>query len=96
MTTEYLFEDPEHFEEGLVHLADMLELADPRRLGAVESQAKVKQTGVSVPTGESFDNWHGFCQEVLKSLRATRPSVESEERLATLDATVDRIEQMIQ
>ena len=96
MTTDYLLDDPEHFQEGLVHLADMLELADPRRLGAGASQAKVEEVGVSGATGETFDKWRGFCQEVLESLRATRPSVEDEEGLATLDAAVARIEQMIQ
>ena len=94
MPTDHLFDDPEHFEEGLVHLADMLELADPRREGAKQSQANVLQTGVTVPVGGTLDDWKEFCLKVASGLEATRGDVPSDDGLAALDAAVDRIRQM--
>lgn len=96
MVTNDLFEDMEHFEEGLVHLVDMLELADPRRREADKSQRKVQGAGVTVPVGGTFQEWKSFCQDVTKRLRSARPRLTSPDSLAQLDAAIDRIEQMVQ
>ena len=96
MTTEYLFEDPDHFEEGLVHLVDMLELADPRREESTTSQSKVETSGITVPVGESLGDWKAFCQDVAKQLKATRRQVSIAAGRAHLDAAIDRIELMVE
>ena len=94
--TNFVFEDPDHFEEGLLHLVDMLELADPRRMEADQSQAKVVETGVSVSVGGTFEDWRNLCLSTANQLKATRDQVESPDGRAMLDATVDRIEQMVE
>jgi len=96
VTTDYLFEDMEHFEEGLVHLVDMLELADPRRRESARSQRKVQGSGLSVPVGGTFDEWKSFCQDVSRRLRATRGRLSQPAALAQIDAAIDRIDQMVQ
>ena len=94
--TNFLFEDPDHFEEGLLHLVDMLELADPRRMAAHQSQAKVVNAGVGVPVGGSFEDWRNSCLSTVKQLQATREQVESPDGRALIDATIDRIQQMVE
>ena len=94
MTSDYLFENAEHFEEGLIQLVDMLELADPRRIEAGESQAKVRESGLSVPVGASLEEWRSFCQDVIARLRATHGQVPSGDAEALIDAAIDRIEQV--
>ena len=96
MTTDFLFdsEDPDHFEEGLVHLVDMLELADPRREQADQTKRKVEESGIMLPTGDSLDEWKSFCQDVVKQLRGTRAQLNTAEGRAHLDAAIDRIELM--
>ena len=92
--TDFVFEDPEHFEEGLLHLVDMLELTDPRRAEALESQAKVLEAGVAAPVGGTFEEWRGFCLNIAGQLKAARGKVTAAEGQAMLDATIDRLEQM--
>lgn len=96
MTTDFLFEDMDHFEEGLVHLVDMLELADPRRAHAGSSQKKVASSGISVPVGGSYEEWKAFCLDIVARLKATRPRVPQAAGQAQLDAAVDRIELMLE
>ena len=93
---DFVFDDPEHFEEGLVHLADMLELSDPRRDEARKSQTKVLETGMTVPVGGTYEDWKTFCKDVVARLKATRPKVDNEAGQASIDAAIDRIEQMIE
>ena len=96
MTTDYLFEDPEHFEEGLVHLVDMLELADPRREHSTTSQAKVQKSGVTVPVGGTLEEWKSFCLDITKRLKATRDKIPVAAGRAHIDAAIDRIELMLE
>ncbi len=96
MTTDFLFEDMEHFEEGLVHLVDMLELADPRRNEAGVSQKKVASSGISVPVSGSYEEWKAFCLDVTRRLKATRSRVPVAAARAQLDAAVDRIDLMVE
>ena len=96
MTTDYLFEDPEHFEEGLVHLVDMLELADPRREQSTKSQAKVQDSGVTVPVGGTLEEWKTFCLDITTRLKATRPKIPVETGRAHIDDAIDRIELMLE
>ena len=86
-------QDPVHFEEGLVHLADMLELADPRRK---EGQEKIGQTGLATPMGGTYEEWKGFCLSVAAQLKETLNQADSDDARATIDAAIDRIEQMLQ
>jgi hypothetical protein len=94
--SDFVFDDPEHFEEGLVHLADMLELSDPRRDQAQQSQTKVLKTGLTVPVGGTYEDWRTFCEEILSRLKATRPKIDDEMGQAYIDAAIDRIEQIIE
>ena len=94
--SDFVFDDPEHFEEGLVHLADMLELSDPRRDEARTSQTKVLKTGMTVPVGGTYNDWKTFCEEVVSRLKATRPKVDNEIGQSCIDAAIDRIEQIIE
>ena len=96
MTTDYLFENPEHFEEGLVHLVDMLELADPRREQSSSSQAKVEKSGVTVPVGGTFEEWKSFCLDITHRLQATRDKIPVAAGRAHIDAAIDRIELMVE
>ncbi|MEE9285423.1 MAG: hypothetical protein V3V35_06830 [Dehalococcoidia bacterium] len=96
MTSEEAFHDSDHFEEGLVHLADMLELSDPRRSEAKESQKKIQQTGLAVPVGGTYEEWKRFCLDVATELKATLAQATSDDARATIDAAIDRIEQMVQ
>ena len=89
-------QDPVHFEEGLVHLADMLELADPRRDEAKESQEKISQPGPAMPMGGTYEEWKGFCLNVAAQLKDTLSQADSDDARATIDAAIDRIEQMLQ
>ncbi|MBI3744151.1 MAG: hypothetical protein HY261_07710 [Chloroflexi bacterium] len=93
-TLDLPFDDPEHFEEGLVHLADMLELADPRRKGAEMSRGVVAQAGVDVNAVKSLTEWKTFCKSVVKQLRSASGKARDDDQRAVLDATIDRIEQM--
>ena len=88
------FDDPEHFEEGLVHLADMLELADPRRKGAATSRSVVAKAGVDVDAVNSLTEWKVFCKSVVKQLRTAQSKAKDDDQRAMMDATIDRIEQM--
>ena len=96
MATDYLFDfdDPDHFEEGLVHLVDMLELADPRREQAAQTKRKVEESGITLPTGDSLAEWKSFCQDVVKQLRGTRVQLSSSDGQAHLEAAIDSIELM--
>ena len=96
MVTEEEAQDPEHFEEGLVHLVDMLELADPRREEAKESQEKISETGTAMPMGGAYEEWKGFCLNVAAQLKDTLKRTDSDDTRATIDAAIDRIEQMVQ
>jgi hypothetical protein len=87
-------DDPEHFEEGLVHLADMLELADPRRKHAAESRETVKRSGVEMPERQSYAEWKKMCLDIAKELRASRAKIKKPDSLAILDAAIDRIQDM--
>ncbi len=93
MSIENEPQDAVHFEEGLVHLADMLELADPRRK---EGQEKISQTGLAMPMGGTYEEWKGFCLNVAAQLKDTLSQADSDDARATIDAAIDRIEQMLQ
>ncbi len=95
MVTDQLFGNPDEFEEGLVHLVDMLELADPRRAETRVNQTKVEGSGIDVPVGGSFEEWKGFCLDVTKRLRATSHKIKHPEGQAGIDAAIDRIEMMV-
>jgi hypothetical protein len=82
-----IIEDPDHFIEGLVHLADMLELADPRR-----SQG---QTQVAVPV-RSLEEWRAFCLDVAAKLRNARDRARDEAQRVRLDETAGRLERIVQ
>ena len=89
-------QDPDHFEEGLVHLADMLALADPRRDEAKESQGKTGQTGPAMPMGGTYEEWKEFCLNIAAQLKETLSQADSDDARATIDAAIDRIQQMVQ
>ncbi|MBM4404938.1 MAG: hypothetical protein FJ039_01970 [Chloroflexi bacterium] len=93
-TFDFPADDPEHFEEGLVHLADMLELADPRRKQASVSRQTVKASGVEMPEKQTYAEWKKMCLDIVKELRALRPKVKKPDSQAILDAAVDRIEEI--
>lgn len=88
--------DGEHFEEGLVHLADMLELSDPRRPKEAGGAQKVSGAGVALPVGGTYADWKTFCLDVCRSLRVTRTKVKSPAAQAAIDAAVARIEQLVE
>ncbi len=91
---DFPVDDPEHFEEGLVHLADMLELADPRRKQASEGRATLKKSGVEMPESQSYADWKKMCLEIVKELRVSGSKITKPDSLATLDAAIDRIQDM--
>ncbi len=92
---DFPVDDPEHFEEGLVHLADMLELADPRRKQASESRATVKKSGIEMPERQTYPEWKAMCLDIVKELRASTPKIKNDDSLAILDAAIDRIQDMV-
>jgi hypothetical protein len=96
MARDETFEDGEHFVEGLVHLADMLELADPRRKHAQESQEKIQRSGVAVPVGRTYEEWRAFCLGVVSRLRKAYATARTDAQRATLDAAIQRIEQVVE
>ena len=65
MSSSHPADDPAHFEEGLVHLSDMLELADPRRLQSKDGSAHPLPVAVT-----TYDEWKAFCLDVIKTLEA--------------------------
>ncbi len=82
-----MIEDPDHFIEGLVHLADMLELADPRRSG--------QQAQAAVPV-RSFEEWRAFCLDVAAKLRHARDRARDEAQRARIEETAGRLERIAQ
>ncbi len=86
----------EHFEEGLLHLADMLEISDPRRPKAAGSGAKISGSGLAVPIGATFEEWKAFCLDVCRSLQVTRAKVKTPAAHAMIDAAIARIEQLVE
>ncbi|MSQ25607.1 MAG: hypothetical protein EXR49_04955 [Dehalococcoidia bacterium] len=90
------FDTPDHFEEGLIHLVDMLELADPRRNGADKNQEKLRNAGLALPPGGTVADWRVFCKDVSSQLRSARPKMKVPFTQASIDAAIARIEQMIE
>ena len=90
------FDTPDHFEEGLIHLVDMLELADPRRNGADKNQAKLRNAGLAIPETGTMADWKAFCRDVSHQLRASRPKMKVAFTQASIDAAIARIDQMIE
>ena len=82
--------DAAHFEEGLVHLTDMLALADPRRPPPKDGVAHPLPVAVT-----TYDEWRAFCLDVTKTLEASRAKATDQTSLTTISAAIARIQRML-
>ncbi|MCH8194442.1 MAG: hypothetical protein IIB12_00005 [Chloroflexi bacterium] len=46
--------------------------------------------------GGTYEEWKGFCLNVAAQLKDTLSQADSDDARATIDAAIDRIEQMLQ
>ncbi len=96
MQVQELFKDKKNLGQSLIHLADVLELADPRRKLAQASRTKIKRAGLHLPTRQTVKEWRASCRDVVNQLEVLRSTVQSAQALAQLDAAIDRIRLMIE
>ncbi len=80
--------EQEALVEGLVHLADMLEVADPRRAMAGGAQA---QAGDYL----TLADWRARCHDLQDGLARTRPALRSLEQRTTVDEAIRRIRRLL-
>ncbi|MDO8532913.1 MAG: hypothetical protein Q7T26_12260 [Dehalococcoidia bacterium] len=78
--------EQEALVEGLVHLADMLEVADPRR-GMAGSESGGGHLTLA--------DWRARCRGLLERLSRARPALPLPEQRAALDEALGRIRHLL-
>lgn len=74
--------------EGLVHLADMLEVADPRRAMAGDARKQARDY-------LTLAEWRARCRELRDRLVRARRALRLPEQRAAMDEAVRRIRRLM-
>ena len=80
--------EQEALVEGLVHLADMLEVADPRRAMAGDAREQSRDY-------LTLADWRARCRALRDRLARARPALRAPEQRAAIDEAIRRIRRLL-